>query len=405
MNIIQTINEAMLVTRLQTLLRSSPFGRALRAIVGVAAWGLLLFILLLTLLLAAWVLLAVVLLGSGPATDTDGPTLVVLAVLLALTGGLAWLVARYVAPARRVVWTVGSILALLLIIGTTWALSSPDQALFLARDMAWSESDVWDYQKFPERVVNNASPVFRFKESPARQLFQTMTMEYTSEGEPKQANFEEFLRSTQTTSFIVIKDDAILYEGYFNGYARDSIVTSFSVAKSFTSALVGIAIDEGYIGTVNDPMVYYLPELRGKGLDGVTIRHLLTMSSGIRYMADDEISGLAQIWPFSDDTLSYYYPNLRSQALELPPDGKQPGTEFNYNLQLLGMILERTTHRAVAEYLQEPGQQGDRVPEDGERHQRPRHRLRQVRPSVPQQRQLERNASRLRAMGEGIHRA
>jgi hypothetical protein len=135
---------------------------------------------------------------------------------------------RDIASARNVRWTIGAFLALFFVIGTTWALSAPDPALFLARDIAWGPSDVWDYQKFPQRAVSNAPPVFRFQQNLRPELFQTMTVEYMSNGEPKQANLEEFLRSTQTTSFIVIKDDAILYEGYFNGYARDSIVTSFS---------------------------------------------------------------------------------------------------------------------------------------------------------------------------------
>jgi CubicO group peptidase (beta-lactamase class C family) len=215
---------------------------------------------------------------------------------------------------------------------------------------------VWDYQKFPARAVNNASPAFQFKHSLRPELFQTMTIEYRQDGQVKQANLEELLRSSQTTSFIVIQDDAILYEGYFNGYQRDSIITSFSMAKSITSALIGIAIDEGRIGSVDDPIVGYLPELRGKGLDGVTIRHLLLMSSGIKYISDDEITGLAELSPFSDDGLSYSYPNLRSQALAVMPDGTQPGSEFNYNNYnptLLGIILERTTHRPVAQYLQE----------------------------------------------------
>jgi CubicO group peptidase (beta-lactamase class C family) len=251
---------------------------------------------------------------------------------------------------------IGSTLVLLLVAGATWARSSPDSALFVARDIAWGPSDVWEYQKFPERVVNNATPAFQFKQNLKPELFQNMTIEYKQDGQAEQANFGEFLKSTQTTSFIVIKDDTILYEGYFNGYTRDSIVTSFSMAKSVTSALIGIAIDEGYIENVDDPIIYYLPELRGKGLDEVTIWHLLLMSSGIRYISDDEISGLAQLSPFADDALSYSYPDLRSQALTVPPDGKQPGTEFNYNNYnppLLGMILERTTHMSVATYLQE----------------------------------------------------
>jgi CubicO group peptidase (beta-lactamase class C family) len=312
--------------------------------------------LLLTAFGVGWILLGIVLLGAGPSADAESAPLLIALSLLALTGALAWLVARFFASARTVGLVTGSILVLLLVAGGTWTLAAPDPALFLARDMVWGPSDVWDYQKFPERAVNNAAPAFQFKQSLRPELFQAMTIEYTQDGQVKQAGFEEFLKASQTTSFIVIKDDAILYEGYFNGYDRDSIVTSFSMAKSVTSALIGIAIDEGRIGSVDDPIISYLPELRGKGLDEVTIRHLLLMASGIRYVSDDEISGPAELWPFSDDGLSYNYPNLRSQALAVAPDGKQPGAEFNYNNYnptLLGVILERTTHMPVAQYLQE----------------------------------------------------
>ena len=79
----------------------------------------------------------------------------------------------------------------------------------------------------------------------------------------------------------MIKDDTIRYEGYFNGYSRDSIVTSFSTAKSITSALIGTAIEESYIDDVKDPLIKYLPEMKGQGFDSMTIRDLLLMSTGI----------------------------------------------------------------------------------------------------------------------------
>lgn len=336
------------------------FGAILRMLLASVSWALLLAMFLLTALAFGWIMLGVVLLGAGPSADADVPPLIVAPILLAVTGVLAWLVARFFASARTVGLVLGALLVLLFVVGATWAYAAPEPALFLARDIVWGPSDVWDYQKFPERVVNNAAPAFQFQESLQPELFQTMTIEYKQDGQVKQANFEELLKSTQTTSFIVIKDDAILYEGYFNGYHRDSIVTSFSMAKSVTSALIGIAIDEGRIGSVDDPIVSYLPELRGKGLDDVTIRHLLLMASGIRYVSDDEIAGPAALSPFSDDSLSYSYPNLRSQALSRLPAPKGlptgPGAEFNYNNYnptLLGIILERTTHMPVAQYLQE----------------------------------------------------
>ena len=98
-------------------------------------------------------------------------------------------------------------------------------------------------------------------------------------------NWDSFLEANHTQAFIVIKDGKVVYENYFNDTQRDSIVTSFSVAKSFTSALIGIAIQEGYIKSVDDPITTYLPELarRDPRFKEITIRDLLLMSSGLEY--------------------------------------------------------------------------------------------------------------------------
>jgi len=244
------------------------------------------------------------------------------------------------------------VFVVLFVIVSTGAVASPDYALFAARLIAWGRSDVRDYEKFPSRAINNAPPGFSFKKDLAPAHF--TRVEYTYQGQPKQADFDQFLQSTGTTAFIVIKDDTIRYEGYFNGYQRDSIVTLFSATKSFDSALIGIAIDEGYIRSANDPLTDYLPELRGKGLDAITIRHLLTMSSGIQYVEEQRVFPL--LIPLSDDAKTYSFPNLRKLALEVKPDAEPPGTSFHYNNYyplLLGMILERTTHQSVAGYLQD----------------------------------------------------
>jgi CubicO group peptidase (beta-lactamase class C family) len=298
-----------------------------------------------------WIALAAVLLGSAP----QGTAIVGLAIVLAFSGALYWLVTRCGTPKRIAGGVVGLMAMVLLLAGAVWAAGSRDDALFVARDMAWGESDVLDYQKFPSRAVHNGSAVFRFHSRPAPERFQTI--KYTVDGEAKEAAFGDFLRSTNTTSFIVVKDGAVVYERYLNGYKRDSIVTSFSVAKSVTSALVGIAIDEGFIRSVDDQVVDYLPELRGRGYDDITIRDLLLMSTGIKFVQDEDLSDLQELWPFSSDVaLSYSHPNLRRLALHLPPSEEAVGAAFNYNQYhplLLGIILERTTHRRVAEYLQE----------------------------------------------------
>ena len=212
------------------------------------------------------------------------------------------------------------------------------------RAIAWGGADVYDYLKFPNRPIERAETAFHFTEAydqeRIRLLFQT---------DPLIEDLEGFLESTQTQAFLVIQDDKILYEGYFNGTQRDSIVTSFSVAKSFDSALIGIAIDEGYIRSANDPITDYIPELldRDPRFAEITIRDLLLMSSGLRYL---------ETVPYGDDLRTYIHPDLRSQALKQTEIISPPGQTFlynNYNPLLLGIILERTTGMPVVTYLQE----------------------------------------------------
>jgi CubicO group peptidase (beta-lactamase class C family) len=223
---------------------------------------------------------------------------------------------------------------------------------FLARAVFWNSSDVKDYEKFPAREIGSALPAFNFKAKPSPELFKTI--DYQNGKQVLRADFDSFLKNTGTTSFIVIQDDTILYEKYFNGYSRDSIVTSFSIAKSIDSALIGIAIDEGYLKSVDDMVIPYVPELKGRGLNDMTIRHLLNMSSGIQYREED------QFFPFaaymSDDAKTYYFPDLRQVAFSAHRGDEPVGAAFHYNNYhplIEGLILERVTDRPVAQYLQE----------------------------------------------------
>lgn len=125
---------------------------------------------------------------------------------------------------------------------------------------------------------------------------------------------------------------------------------SFSVAKSFVSTLVGIAIDEGLIGSVEDPVTDYLPELavRDPRFERITLRDLLTMSSGIRFWETD------LPWPWTDDTCTLYGVDLRDVALNGTRIERPPGQEWHYNNYhplLLGMVLERATGMSVSDYM------------------------------------------------------
>ncbi len=216
---------------------------------------------------------------------------------------------------------------------------------YVLRVLAWQESDAFDWQKFPARQLQPAEVSYQFDE---RQDDHVPALLQKLVGA---ADWDLFLEGSETQAFIVLQDGEVLYERYLNDTQRDSIVTSFSVAKSFTSALIGIAIEEGFIGDVNDPITEYLPELaeRDPRFESITLRHLLMMSSGLDYQA------YRSLLFDGDDPLSTYYPDQRQISLENTQIVDPPGSYFQYNKyhpQLLGMILERTTGIPVAEYLQ-----------------------------------------------------
>jgi CubicO group peptidase (beta-lactamase class C family) len=217
--------------------------------------------------------------------------------------------------------------------------------VYVFRVIAWGNSDSFDWQKFPEHRLQAAPLPFTFEKAPDGRVAALFARLAGAD------NWDVFLEENHTQAFIVIQDGSVLYEEYFNDTQRDSIVTSFSVAKSFTSALIGIAIDEGYINSVNDPITDYLPELavRDSRFENIAIRDLLMMSSGLEYK-EDRFLGLN-----GDDALTTYFPDQRQLALHNTKIIDPPGAYFLYNKyhpQLLGMILERTTGRSVTEYLQ-----------------------------------------------------
>lgn len=243
-------------------------------------------------------------------------------------------------------------LVLVLAVASPIARAATDR-YYLPRVMLWRDADAGDVHRFPARAVHATAPPFVY---PTARIFpdadprlQTVVVE--RDGHPEERGLDDLLASTGTTAFIVIQNDRVIAERYPNGGSREATQTSFSVAKSFVSALVGVAIAEGKIGSVDDPITTYLPELRERDhrFSQVTIGHLLSMSSGLAY--DD--SGLP--WS-SDDTKTYYATDLRKLALEDSRVESEPGQQFEYNNYhplLLGLILERVTGMPVAHYLQE----------------------------------------------------
>lgn len=157
---------------------------------------------------------------------------------------------------------------------------------------------------------------------------------------------EMFLEATGTHSLIIIRNDSVLYENYFNGFNADSIQTVFSVTKAFASALTGIAIEEGFIKNINQPVSDFIPAFKEKGRDKITINNLLQMTSGVNQKDFRDLARL--LW--------FYYAKDQEARCEKLKMRYEPGTEFQYSsmtTQILGMCVERATGKKFAEYLEE----------------------------------------------------
>ncbi len=163
----------------------------------------------------------------------------------------------------------------------------------------------------------------------------------------KEEELPEFER-LQTIAFVIIKNDSLIHEQYWDGFNQDSYTNSFSMAKSFISILIGMAIDEGKIKNVDQPVSDFLPEFKDGENAKLTIKHLLTMSSGINFDEDYEN-------PFAYPAKAYYGNDLKKLTYGYKVTS-EPGKEFIYlsgNTELLGFILEKVTGKTISEYASE----------------------------------------------------
>lgn len=165
---------------------------------------------------------------------------------------------------------------------------------------------------------------------------------------PLTDSLKKELEDFKTVAFLVIKDDSILTEHYRENYSSGSYSNSFSMAKSVVGILTGIALDEGKIKSLDQPVGDFIPEFKNPPNDQLSVYHLLTMSAELNW--DESYSSLT-----SETTEAYYGKNLRKQMLRLKTVGT-PGVNFNYQsscTQLLGMVLEKATGKKLSDYASE----------------------------------------------------
>ncbi len=199
---------------------------------------------------------------------------------------------------------------------------------------------------FPTRAIARAGepyliPVGRSEPLPATYVY-----------EGKRLDTEKFLADTDTTGLLVVQHGKIVHEQYWHGNDKDTRWISWSVGKSFISALVGIALDEGKIASIDDQIVKYAPELKGTGYDGVTIKNALQMSSGVGWNEDysdqnSDIARFGRTLAFGGSMVEFAKTLKRAH---------EPGTYNLYNsmdAQVLGLVLKNATGETPSEYLSE----------------------------------------------------
>ncbi len=155
----------------------------------------------------------------------------------------------------------------------------------------------------------------------------------------------ETMEDLETIAYLIIVNDSIRLEHYWDGYGEGSYTNAFSMAKSIVSILIGIAIDEGKIKSVDQKVGDFLDSFKEGEKARISIKHLLTMSSGLNF--DESYSN-----PFAFPAKAYFGDDLRA-LIEGYDVSESPGLKFEYlsgNTQLLGFVLEKATGEKIADY-------------------------------------------------------
>lgn len=204
--------------------------------------------------------------------------------------------------------------------------------------------DISDTYIFSSNTVSKADVCWDFPEARDFNSYQ-MTPEEN-----------KYLDQYGTVAYLVIRNDSVLYEVYRDGWTPETLSNIFSATKSIVGLLIGIAYDEGYIESLDDKVSKYLPEFKEGDKDKITIRHLLTMSSGLDW--DEAYTAL-----ISKTTEAYYGDNIRDLVMNLEV-AEEPGKRYSYksgDTQILSFVLEAALNKehkekesvTISDYAQE----------------------------------------------------
>jgi len=221
----------------------------------------------------------------------------------------------------------------------------------LIRVLRYQVPDAETYKIFPHTLVQPADTPFHFVRIAGNST--DLDTLHVFDGKNHSVPFSAYLEAGKSNLFMVIRNDSIIYQHFAPGYTDTTLTTLFSVAKTMVSLMVGKALEEGSIKSLNDHLIQYVPELKANpAFKSVRLMDLLTMKSGLEFK--DTNGGYIQAF-LSDEGKYYYTEDIKKELLQVKRVN-EPGTVWKYksiDAFLLTWALENATGKKVAAYFQD----------------------------------------------------
>lgn len=219
----------------------------------------------------------------------------------------------------------------------------------LIRVAEYQVPDANTYKAYPQTYISPDDTVFHFKKGLTnRKDLDTLKVR---DGQNQVIPFQEYFKEGRLNLFMVIRNDTIIYQKFAPGYSDTTLTTLFSVGKSMVSIMLGKALEEGKIKSLDDKLLQYVPELKSNpAFHNITLRHLFTMKSGLHF--DDTNGGYVSAF-LSDEARYYYTDDIKKELLQVNADNP-PGTVWKYksiDAFLLTWVIENATGQKAAQYF------------------------------------------------------
>lgn len=227
------------------------------------------------------------------------------------------------------------LLALFIVSSLTFFITSVTDNNYLYKALIYNYANIDDYKIFNNRIVAAGIP----QPFPYSKNYQSIKLSDSLSKE---------LDHLHSVAFVVLQNDSLAFEKYWDDYSDSSYSNSFSVAKSIVSILTGIALKEGYIKSLDEPIADFLPQFKEGHKKNITIKNLLTMSSGTDW--DESYSSL-----LSPTTKAYYGSDLLPLVCDVNVV-KKPGTLWRYksaDTELMALVLQKATGKNLSEFASE----------------------------------------------------